>query len=254
MEHQTRFDLNTALGRWRENLGRSPSLHAEELDEMEAHLRDATRGLTRQGLSEEEAFLVALRRLGGSAVLEPEFAKVHGGVWPRRLLWMLLGIQAWSVLSSLAGLCAGATEGLARFGGSELSASKPGIADLALPVGFYLLVYAAALAVCLRIGWRAFERKGARISAFMTRFFSRPVLALCSVPALLLTFAAARQLETMWLFHLHPLSTAGFYLYSQNIAGWVLFCLQSLGLAGLTLLIARRRLGIGGKSATPTHY
>jgi len=71
------FDLNTALQLWRERLGQSPQFKTENLNELESHVRDSVVQLQSKGLSSEESFLIATRRAGTPAQLEPEFAKVN---------------------------------------------------------------------------------------------------------------------------------------------------------------------------------
>ena len=41
MQSENSFELNRAIQRWRENLGRSPVFRHENLNELEAHLRDS---------------------------------------------------------------------------------------------------------------------------------------------------------------------------------------------------------------------
>ncbi|HEX5399401.1 MAG TPA: hypothetical protein VFY06_10175 [Verrucomicrobiae bacterium] len=77
MENTAQFDLNTALRLWLERLGQSPQVKAENLRELEAHLRDSVVQLKTKGLSSEESFLVATHRAGNPAQLEQEFAKVN---------------------------------------------------------------------------------------------------------------------------------------------------------------------------------
>ena len=59
METPTSFDLNEALRCWRAGLSQSPQLRAENLAELEAHLRDGVAAWQARGLTEEEAFLLA---------------------------------------------------------------------------------------------------------------------------------------------------------------------------------------------------
>lgn len=93
MENPTAFDLNFAIKRWRNALAQSPALHGEDLDELESHLRDAVGDLHARGLSEEEAVLVAARRMGWAETLAQEFGKVNtAALWRDRALWMLLGM------------------------------------------------------------------------------------------------------------------------------------------------------------------
>ena len=102
MENQTSFDLNAAIQRWRGELAKSSSFRADDLDELESHLRDSESSLQAQGLTAEEAFLIAVRRAGSGDVLATEFAAINGSsVWLDRLLWMTTGSITISALWSL---------------------------------------------------------------------------------------------------------------------------------------------------------
>lgn len=105
MEATTPFDLNQAIQRWRENLGQFPAFGSESLFELETHLRDSIAVLRQKGLSDEEAFLVAAKRLGPSTTLETEFAKQNVKlVWLDRVLWILVGVQLLSLANGLSHL------------------------------------------------------------------------------------------------------------------------------------------------------
>jgi hypothetical protein len=102
MENQTSFDLNGAIQRWRGELSKSASFRADDLEELESHLRDSESSLRAQGLTAEEAFLIAVRRTGSGDVLAAEFATINGSsVWLDRLLWMTTGSITMSALWSL---------------------------------------------------------------------------------------------------------------------------------------------------------
>lgn len=75
------FDLNNALQLWLERLGQSPQFKVENLKELESHVRDSVVQLQSKGLSSEESFLIATRRAGTPAELEPEFAKINRSPW-----------------------------------------------------------------------------------------------------------------------------------------------------------------------------
>jgi len=77
MENVSQFDLNASLGLWLERLVQSPHFRNENVAEMESHVRDSVTKLQSHGLSEEESFLIAIRRVGSVGKLEPEFAKVN---------------------------------------------------------------------------------------------------------------------------------------------------------------------------------
>jgi signal peptidase I len=77
MENQTSFDLSGAIQKWRRNLAQSAAFRSADLDELEAHLRDAIPALEAAGLSSEESFLIASRRIGTRQALESEFGKIN---------------------------------------------------------------------------------------------------------------------------------------------------------------------------------
>jgi len=73
------FDLNAAVHNWRERLQQSPHFRAENLEELEAHLRDSVTVLQSKGLAADEAFLLGTRRVGAPEALEGQFAAENGG-------------------------------------------------------------------------------------------------------------------------------------------------------------------------------
>jgi hypothetical protein len=102
MENQTSFDLNAGIQRWRSELAGSSSLRADDIDELESHIRDSVTSLQTRGLTVEEAYLIAVRRTGSHKALDREFALVNGSaVWQDRLLWMIAGWILMSAFSSV---------------------------------------------------------------------------------------------------------------------------------------------------------
>jgi hypothetical protein len=90
------FNLNTAIESWRQALATGDICTVDELDELESHLREQIDNMRAAGLSEEEAFIVARRRLGDTDRLRTEFAKLDPfAAWRRRLSWMILGAVVW---------------------------------------------------------------------------------------------------------------------------------------------------------------
>jgi len=81
MENISEFDLNASVRLWLEKLAQSPHFRNENVAEMETHVRDSITRLQSQGLSAEESFLIAIRRVGSVEKLEPEFAKVNRSPW-----------------------------------------------------------------------------------------------------------------------------------------------------------------------------
>lgn len=72
------FDLNLAFRNWRESLQQSPHFRAENLDELESHVRDSVSVLQSHGLTADEAFMIGIRRVGTAAALEDQFAAENG--------------------------------------------------------------------------------------------------------------------------------------------------------------------------------
>jgi signal peptidase I len=133
MEKQTSFDLSDAIQKWRRNLAQSAAFDSNDLDELEAHLRDAIPALQAAGLSSEESFLIASRRLGTRDALESEFGKINAG-------------QAWLNRPWLAGLLQIVTPGL-----GNLYSGRP-LHGLILHVAVQGIVLFLALAL-LWLSW-----------------------------------------------------------------------------------------------------
>ena len=72
---------------WRSYLDRHPAAVRADIDELENHLRAQLADLTAVGLSEDEAFLVAVKRLGGVDALSRDFAREHSDrLWKQLVL------------------------------------------------------------------------------------------------------------------------------------------------------------------------
>ncbi len=105
MEKTTTFDLNQALNCWRSAMLSTNALQPEDLAELEGHMRDAVDDLIGRGLTPEESFPIASRRLGSAPTIAQEYAKVKSWpTWRFRILWMLVGIVGYLELRGLIGL------------------------------------------------------------------------------------------------------------------------------------------------------
>jgi len=69
--------LEEQIGQWRGYLQRRRALAAADIAELEDHLREQVADLRGRGLWPEEAFLVAVRRMGALDALSQEFAHEH---------------------------------------------------------------------------------------------------------------------------------------------------------------------------------
>ncbi len=69
--------LEEQIAQWRAYVHRRQALHGPDVEELEGHLRDQLVALTEAGLAGDEAFLVAVKRMGSLDALSREFARAH---------------------------------------------------------------------------------------------------------------------------------------------------------------------------------
>jgi hypothetical protein len=69
--------LEDQIAQWRAYLRRRRAIHGPDVEELEGHLRDHVAVLTQAGLAGDEAFLVAVKRMGNLDALSREFAREH---------------------------------------------------------------------------------------------------------------------------------------------------------------------------------
>lgn len=80
-------ELERQIADWREYLRRRRGIDAPDVAELEDHLRNQVGELASAGLSGDEAFLIAVRRLGSLDALSLEFAREHSGrMWKQLVL------------------------------------------------------------------------------------------------------------------------------------------------------------------------
>jgi hypothetical protein len=110
-------ELETQFAQWRDYVQRRPELRPSDADELEDHLRGSVDELVAAGLSADEAFLVAVKRMGSLDELSREFAQEHSErLWKqlvltgdpggraadqrsRRDLWVMVGCAAGAAVS-----------------------------------------------------------------------------------------------------------------------------------------------------------
>jgi hypothetical protein len=79
--------VESQIAEWRAYVARAPALDGRDVDELEAHLRDQIAELDAAGLTADEAFLVAVTRMGDLDTLSREFAREHSGrLWKQLVL------------------------------------------------------------------------------------------------------------------------------------------------------------------------
>lgn len=78
--------LESEIAEWRAFIAQDPAVDGRDLEELEAHLRDQIADLAAAGLAADEAFLVAVKRMGRLDELSREFAREHSGRLWRQLV------------------------------------------------------------------------------------------------------------------------------------------------------------------------
>ena len=71
------MSLEEQIDQWRSFLRRRQAIHSVDVAELEDHLREQVAILTDAGLAPDEAFLVAVKRMGDLDALSREFAREH---------------------------------------------------------------------------------------------------------------------------------------------------------------------------------
>lgn len=111
-------EIDALVDQWRRRMHQQAAVSADDVDEMESHLRDQVGDLVAAGLHDEEAFLIAVKRLGGVDALSQEFAREHSErLWKqlvptsvgdpgarRRDFWVMLGLGVLAALALRAGV------------------------------------------------------------------------------------------------------------------------------------------------------
>jgi len=79
--------VESQIAEWRAYVAKAPAVDGRDVDELEAHLRDQIAELAAGGLTADEAFLVAVKRMGDLDTLSREFAREHSGrLWKQLVL------------------------------------------------------------------------------------------------------------------------------------------------------------------------
>src|SRR6187399_857929 len=79
--------LEEQIDQWRGYLRRRQAIHSVDVAELEDHLREQVAGLVEAGLATDEAFLVAVKRMGNLDALSREFAREHSDrLWKQLVL------------------------------------------------------------------------------------------------------------------------------------------------------------------------
>ncbi len=205
MEKRTDFDLNERILNWRESLGDRAGINESDIDELESHLRETIDALLKAELSQEEAFLIATRRIGRPWELEDQYAAVNGtAVWRTRLSWMIAGVLGYWALLGVSGTLSKLT--FLSTAGQQING---------LMIGF--LGVAIHVALLVTVGWLVVRHCGRPPIGGAGKLRSRMAIGsvqmvVCLAAVCLVTSAVNVWLNTFVARLQNPTSLGGYYL------------------------------------------
>ncbi|WP_336650294.1 permease prefix domain 1-containing protein [Kocuria rosea] len=134
------------IGRWRGWVQRRQAISPADVDELEDHLREQVADLRATGLDDDEAFLVAIKRMGNLDAVSHEFAREHSErLWKQLVLlpedaadagappWRELGV----VLALAVGAGVAVKAGTAWLGDEAVLARNLGLLVLPFLAGYF---------------------------------------------------------------------------------------------------------------------
>jgi hypothetical protein len=169
---RTESTLDGQIAGWRAAILRSRAVEEADADELEEHLREQIADLETTGLTADEAFLIAVGRLGKVDVVTAEFAREHSDrLWKqlaidrpvddtgrRSVVIMLVFAALAGILIQIARVAAGSSSGGSATQVFGDSTAPWFLRDLGL---FVFPVVAAYFAVVRRMSWSRIAALGA---------------------------------------------------------------------------------------------
>jgi hypothetical protein len=213
MATQTRFNLNAAMEGWQNELAAQQQLTLDDRRELEKHLTDSIADLQQHGLSDEESFWLARRRIGQPQQLAKEFKKADPGkIWRERAFWMVVALLAFELWMSLDDLGLQFYHGAVKFQGEIL-------------LGWFVLGYFLSIIVFFLAQRWAVKNVAAFCEIFRTRWrFGITAMAFIAVthgPPALEAYRFNTLLTQRW-FWLNQFTNTGFPLMLLAVAIWLL--------------------------------
>lgn len=179
------------IQQWRAAVGRTESMSADRLAELETHLTDSVHELTGIGLSESEAVTVAISRVGDVEQLACEYQKGDSTfLWANRVFWICIGY----VLISLAQSLVDASVLLIQASLNSLLPSTCSLNWVTMP--FMACLGWAVVFASLRLLVTRSEWFGIRLSVKRLIFVTLGVLAIASIFQIISQIQLMRWLET----------------------------------------------------------
>ena len=121
METSNQFQLESTIDGYLQQLQTRGSYTPDDILELKNHLQENVDELRQDRLSEEEAFMIAKKRLGREEELNSEYQKVNGSLFYNRDLFVIvLSICTYLLFSYLYTICQNGLQNLAISGGKNI--------------------------------------------------------------------------------------------------------------------------------------
>ncbi|MES2810205.1 MAG: permease prefix domain 1-containing protein [Bacteroidota bacterium] len=138
-----KFDLDKSVADYVQLIQGRGSLTGSDAEELKGHLYDATEALTGNELTQEEAFIIARKRLGDKDMLHEEYSKVNTGIHVNKIwAYMFIGFNVLCIVPSFGILFLGVIELnlIAQFLPREIGGILITILHLTLCLGVVYLI------------------------------------------------------------------------------------------------------------------
>ncbi|MBI5091078.1 MAG: hypothetical protein HZB26_01380 [Candidatus Hydrogenedentes bacterium] len=190
------FNLNEAVSIWRDSLKDADALSALDVAELEGHLREEAARVEALGLTSEEAFVIASRRIGSPHALNIEYEKADPSqAYRTRMYWIVLGMFGYWALNSLTSTVTT----------SVFLLGSGGYLPLGTAWAVYLLVWGLGMTVTFRVLVLISRGRLTSITAAIQNRYLRKYKLLVDVLVLAVAVPlaqhACRLLMTMSLYH-----------------------------------------------------
>jgi hypothetical protein len=96
------FDLEQSIAEWRKQMLAAGIKSPVPLEELEAHLREEIEGQIQSGVSEQQAFEIAVQRIGHAELLKKEFKKTKVEKYDYK--WYLRSGAIWLLATAILNL------------------------------------------------------------------------------------------------------------------------------------------------------
>lgn len=231
------FNLEQEIRRWRRTMSARLPLHREAINELESHLRDAVQTQCQTGSSPDEAWRLAVTRLGTPETIAAEYGKlsVHA-------FWL------WTPAKVVLGVFLLFVALIAWVIGSRLLVGK---ADALLATHVFAITtgYGAVIAVGLIAAWSALSRAFRGWSQIETevlgttmRYATAAASVLTIVGVLLGSVWAREHMGRYWGWDPQEIGAAAVLAWSALVLGWLVYTRDErieilLGLVGSLVVV-----------------